>query len=171
MARTQLMTPTQVRRTLDRIAHECVERNRGTGTLMVFGIRQRGVDLAHRLAEFLGAIEGAPPEVHPLDVGPFRDDRPADASPPAPYVDAPRVDGHDVLLVDDVLFTGRTARAGIDAVLQHGRPRSIQLAVLVDRGHREYPIRPDYVGRTIPTKHDERIVVEAGEEAAVYLEE
>jgi pyrimidine operon attenuation protein/uracil phosphoribosyltransferase len=170
MPRTLLMPPARVRRTVARLAYEVVERNRGGGNLLVFGIRGRGVTLAERLAEALGEVEGEAFAVHPLDVTPFRDDRP-DLEPPPLSDDAPQVDARDVLLVDDVLFTGRTARAAIDAVLQHGRPRSIQLAVLIDRGHREFPIHPDYVGRVIPTKYRERVVVEVDGEPAVYLEE
>lgn len=171
MPRTLLMPPARVRRTVLRLAHEVVEQNRGGSNLVVFGIRSRGVALAEKLAEALAEVEGHAFPVHGLDVTAFRDDRP-DLEPPALSTDAPAVDARDVLLVDDVLFTGRTARAAIEAVLQHGRPRSIQLAVLIDRGHREFPIQPDYVGRVIPTKHRERVVVEVREEEpAVYLEE
>lgn len=171
MPRTQLLSPERVRRTLDRLAYEVVERNRGAERLHVFGIRRRGLELAERLARLIGEIEARAVPAHGLDVSGFRDDRPASANVPAPVDESVTVEDADVLLVDDVLFTGRTARAAIEAVLTLGRPRSIQLAVLVDRGHREYPIRPDYVGRTIPTKHRERVVVEAGQEVAVYLEE
>ncbi len=170
MARSSLMSPARVRRTLTRLAYEVIERNRGGANLLVFGIRTRGVVLAEQISGILGGIEGRPFEVHPLDVTAFRDDRP-EAEPEPLAEDAPDVDDRDVLLVDDVLFTGRTARAAIDAVLRYGRPRSIQLAVLIDRGHREYPIQPDFVGRVIPTKHRERVVVETGEELAVYLDE
>ena len=170
MSRTLLMSPARVRRTLTRVAYEVVERNRGGDTLMLFGIRTRGVGLAEMLAETLGEVEGRAFRVEPLDVTAFRDDRP-DAEPPSLDEADPSVDDRDVLLVDDVLFTGRTARAAIDAVLRYGRPRSIQLAVLIDRGHREFPIRPDYVGRVIPTKHAERVTVELNGEARVYLEE
>jgi pyrimidine operon attenuation protein/uracil phosphoribosyltransferase len=170
MPRTLLMPPARVRRTVTRLAYEVVERNRGGGNLLVFGIRSRGVALAEKLAEALGEVEGRAFPVHALDVTPFRDDRPGLEPPPLSDA-APAVDECDVLLVDDVLFTGRTARAAIDAVLLHGRPRSIQLAVLIDRGHREYPIQPDYVGRVIPTKYRERVVVEVEREPTVYLEE
>ena len=170
MPRTLLMPPARVQRTVTRLAYEVVERNRGGANLLVFGIRTRGVALAARLAEALAEVEGHPVPVHDLDVTPFRDDRP-DLAPPPLADDAPEVDDCDVLLVDDVLFTGRTARAAIDAVLQHGRPRSIQLAVLIDRGHREFPIQPDYVGRMIPTKYRERVVVEVDGAPAVYIEE
>ena len=171
MSRTLLMPSARVRRTLQRIASEVVERNRGAEGLLVFGIRRRGLVLAERLSDALEEVAGRPFTGYGLDVRPFRDDRPDDAPAPVAPSEAPSVEGVDVLLVDDVLFTGRTARAAIDAILALGRPRSIQLAVLVDRGHREFPIQPDYVGRTIPTKYRERVVVEVGDAPAVYLEE
>lgn len=164
------MSPARVRRTLTRLAYEVIEQNRGGANLMVFGIRTRGVALAERLAAVLREVEGDRFPVHPLDVTPFRDDRP-NLDPPPPGEASPGVDDRDVLLVDDVLFTGRTARAAIDAVLLHGRPRTIQLAVLIDRGHREFPIQPDYVGRTFPTKYKERVAVEVDGAPAVYLDE
>jgi len=169
-SRTLLFPPARVRRTLTRLAYEIVERNRGGETLEIFGIRTRGVALAKTIAEVIGDVEDLTLRVHPLDVTPFRDDL-EDPPEPEPLDPRPKVEGRNVVLVDDVLFTGRTARAAIDAVLSYGRPASIQLAVLIDRGHREYPIQPDFVGRTIPTKHRERVLVEVGEEIAVYLEE
>jgi pyrimidine operon attenuation protein / uracil phosphoribosyltransferase len=170
MPRTLLMSPARIRRTIGRLAYEVVERNRGSESLTLFGVQRRGVGLAQRLGETIGEIEGARPSVFPLDVTPFRDD--LENRPPVKALQpAPAVEGQNVVLVDDVLFTGRTVRAAIDAVLYYGRPASIQLAVLVDRGHREYPIRPDYVGRHIPTKHAERVVVEAGDVWQVFLEE
>ncbi len=176
MPRTLLMSPARVRRTLTRLAYEVVERNRGGGGLELFGIRTRGLALAGEIAEVLREIEGRPFPVRPLAVEAFRDDRaePLPAPPLAPDTtsgDSPSTDGRHVLLVDDVLFTGRTARAAIDAVLRYGRPRSLQLVVLIDRGHREFPIQPDYVGVVIPTKHRERVVVEIEGAPAVYLEE
>ena len=170
MPRTALLSPERVRRTLTRLAYEIVERNRGGETIEVFGIRKRGVALAETLAALIGEVEGLTVPIYPLDVTPFRDDR-DDTPDPEPLDPRPNVEGRNVVLVDDVLFTGRTARAAIDAVLHYGRPASIQLAVLIDRGHREYPIQPDFVGRVIPTKHRERVTVEVGEEVAVYLEE
>ncbi len=170
MARTALLSPARVRRTLTRLAYEIVERNRGSETLEVFGIRQRGVALAESLARLIGEIEDRSIPVHPLDVTSFRDDL-DDAPEHQPLDPRPNVEGRNVVLVDDVLFTGRTARAAIDAILFYGRPASVQLAVLIDRGHREYPIQPDFVGRTIPTKHRERISVEVNGEVAVFLDE
>ena len=176
MSRTSLLSPERVRRTLTRLAYEIVERNRGGDSLEVFGILHRGVALAETLGEVIGEIENRKIPVHALDVTPFRDD--LDDKPEATPLDPrPDVEGRNVILVDDVLFTGRTARAAIDAVLHYGRPASIQLAVLIDRGHREYPIQPDYVGQKIPTKHRERVSVEvnpsasSGQAVAVYLDE
>lgn len=170
MTRTTLLSPERVRRTLTRLAYEIVERNRGSETLEVFGIRRRGVALAETLAGIVGEIEHRSVPVHALDVTRFRDDLP---ERPEPELLDPRpsVEGRNVVIVDDVLFTGRTARAAIDAVLSYGRPASIQLAVLIDRGHREYPIQPDYVGQAIPTKHRERVTVEVSGDVAVYLDE
>jgi len=170
MTRTVLMSPERVRRTITRLAYEIVERNRGSASVEVFGIRSRGVALAEALAAVIAEVEGTPPPVHALDVTPFRDDL-ADPPPVEPLDPRPNVEGRDVVLVDDVLFTGRTVRAAIDAVLHYGRPASIQLAVLVDRGHREYPIRPDYLGLSVPTKHRDRVRVEVEGAGGVYLEE
>lgn len=169
MPRTVLLSPERVRRTVTRLAYEVIERNRGTEELLVFGLKERGLALADRLADALGQASGAPVEVHALDISASRDDRP-DAAPASLPDNAPSAEGRDVLLVDDVLFTGRTARAALDAVLRHGRPRTIRLAVLVDRGHREVPVHPDFVGRVVPTKHAERVVVDP-DAPAVYLED
>lgn len=175
--RTLILSPARAKRTLSRLAYEIVERNRGAETLEVVGILRSGQPLAEALAAEIATIEDRPLQAHPLDVTRFRDDRTNGEAQPhdAAADDGPALDldvaGRDVILVDDVLFTGRTARAAMDAVVQSGRPASIQLAVLVDRGHREYPIRPDYVGRTLPTKHRERVTVEAGAPFAVYVEE
>jgi len=162
------MSPLRVERTLRRIAAEVVERNRGVDRLLVFGVEHRGVGVAERLAEAINEVSGREIAVHRLDVTAFRDDREGTA-PARP--DGPDVQGKDVLVVDDVLFTGRTARAAIDAVMHAGRPARIQLAVLVDRGHRELPVQPDYVGRVIPTAYRERVIVDVGGTPGVYLEE
>ena len=168
MSRSVLMTPERVRRTVTRLAYEVIERNRGVDGLLVFGLKTRGAALADRLADALGEASGEPIERYSLHIAGFRDDRDGDPLPlPA---DAPSAEGRDVLLVDDVLFTGRTIRAALDAILQYGRPRTIRLAVLIDRGHREVPVHPDFVGRVVPTKHAERVVVDPSE-PAVYLEE
>ena len=162
------MTPERVRRTVTRMAYQVVERNRGTDNLLVFGLKERGAALAGRLADALEEAGGQPVERHALAIAGFRDDR--DGTPGPLPAGAPDAQDRDVLLVDDVLFTGRTARAALDAVLQYGRPRTIALAVLIDRGHREVPVHPDVVGRVVPTKHAERVVVDV-DAPAVYLEE
>ena len=141
-----------VRRVLTRIGHEIVERNKGTNDLVLIGVHRRGVPLAHRLAANLAEIEGRPVPAGALDVAMYRDD--IGLRPPAATheTDLPvDLSGKVVVLVDDVLFTGRTIRAALDALVDFGRPRAIQLAVLVDRGHRELPIRADYVGKNLPT--------------------
>ena len=155
-----------------RMAYQVAERNSRSASLVIAGIVKKGVPLAEVLADEIGKIDGRSYEAHPLDVQLYRDDVDAGDRPSTPPLPE-KVDDRDVLLVDDVLFTGRTARAAIDAVVSQGRPNSIQLAVLIDRGHREYPIQPDYVGRTIPTKHQEDVVVRpAGDRSfSVHVEE
>ncbi|MGN6686208.1 MAG: bifunctional pyr operon transcriptional regulator/uracil phosphoribosyltransferase PyrR [Actinomycetales bacterium] len=149
-----------VARALTRIAHEILERNKGGADLILLGIPTRGVGLARRLAQRLAEIEGAEVPVGALDVTMYRDDlrlRPARA---LEHTDIPAsVDGKVVVLVDDVLYSGRTVRAALTALDDVGRPRAIQLAVLVDRGHRELPIRADYVGKNLPTSSRERVSV------------
>jgi len=169
MGRTLIMSPERVRRTLRRLAYEVVERNQGGDNIELFGILESGVPLAERLAAEVNEIEGGSLEAHELDVTPFRDDAPEGVPSEASPRDIDVTD-RDVVLVDDVLFTGRTARAALDAVVQYGRPRSIQLVVLIDRGHREYPIQPDCTGRLLQTKHRERVVVDT-DELAVYVED
>jgi len=165
------MSPAQVERTLTRLAYEIVERNRGADNLLVFGIEAAGARLARSLARRLSEMEGRTVESHDLDVTAFRDD--TDEDPPAvdPIRGGVDVTDRDIILVDDVLYTGRTVRAALDAVIRYGRPRSIQLMVLIDRGHREYPIQADYVGRTIPTKSMERVVVEQADDVTVSVVE
>jgi pyrimidine operon attenuation protein/uracil phosphoribosyltransferase len=155
------MDSEQIRRALTRIAHEIIERNKGTENLMLLGIKTRGVPLAERLADLIESFEGKRPSVGSLDISLYRDDlsdigdQPVlnKTSVPGPVV------GKIIVLVDDVLYTGRTARAALDAVIDLGRPELIQLAVLVDRGHRELPIRADYVGKNVPTSRREVIAV------------
>jgi pyrimidine operon attenuation protein/uracil phosphoribosyltransferase len=150
-----------VRRILVRIAHEIVERNGGTDELVLVGIRSRGVPIARRLAALIEEHEGTSLTVGSLDITYYRDDLTKLAH--APIVKrsdlGPAVSGHTVVLVDDVLYTGRTVRAALDALTDHGRPRAVRLAVLVDRGHRELPIRPDHVGKNLPTARDEIVHV------------
>ena len=168
MSRTVLMTPQRVRRTVTRLAYEVIERNRGVDGLLVFGLKSRGAALADLLADALGEAAGQPVERVALPIVGFRDDRDGEPLPLGP--EAPDATDRDVLLVDDVLFTGRSIRAALDAVLRYGRPRSIQLAVLIDRGHREVPVHPDFVGLVVPTKHAERVTVDPSE-PAVFLED
>jgi pyrimidine operon attenuation protein/uracil phosphoribosyltransferase len=152
-----------LRRTLLRIAHEIVEKNPGTNGLALVGIHTRGAVLARRLHALVGELTGSEVPLGDLDISFYRDDLPAREPGSQPVVHASHLDfalnGRTVVLVDDVLFTGRTARAAIDALFDYGRPAKVQLAVLADRGHRELPIRPDYVGKNLPTSHSERVQV------------
>jgi len=159
--KAEVLDEAGIDRALTRIAHEILERAGGTDGLALIGLRTRGVALARRLAERLRAIEGLQVPVGALDITLYRDDlgRKADA-PVLRGTDVPfPVSGKTIILVDDVLYTGRTIRAALDAVIDLGRPRMIQLAVLVDRGHRELPIRPDYVGKNLPTARREAVQV------------
>lgn len=157
-----IMDETAIRRALTRIAHEIVEKNKGIDNCVLVGIRTRGIYLARRIAERIREIEGLPIEVGVIDITPYRDDRQKAAAgqSAAPSLDeAVQVQDKRIILFDDVLYTGRTIRAAMDALMDCGRPQSIQLAVLVDRGHRELPIRPDYVGKNVPTSKQEQIRV------------
>ncbi len=150
-----------IRRAVGRIAHEIVERNRGLDGVVLVGMRTRGVPLAERLAAAIQEFEQQAVPVGVLDIGLYRDDIPAmDLRPQIRPTELPTdIHGKRLVLVDDVLYTGRSIRAALDALIDFGRPASIQLAVLVDRGHRELPIRPDYVGKNIPTAIDEDVQV------------
>ncbi|AND39316.1 MULTISPECIES: bifunctional pyr operon transcriptional regulator/uracil phosphoribosyltransferase PyrR [Cytobacillus] len=156
-----------IRRALTRIAHEIIEKNKGIEHCILIGIRTRGIYLANRLAERIEQIEGAKIDVGELDITLYRDDLTKKTDNQEPLVkgsDVPKdINDQKVILVDDVLYTGRTVRAALDALIDIGRPSQIQLAVLVDRGHRELPIRADYVGKNIPTSSSEKIVVELKE--------
>jgi len=151
-----------IQRALTRISHEIVERNPQERVLAVVGIHRRGAFLAQRLRDSLEALLDAEIPLGDLDIGFYRDD--VASRPEAPVLHASHIDfdvtGRTVVIVDDVLFTGRTVRAAIEALFDYGRPERIQLAVLIDRGHRELPIRPDYVGKNLPTSRDERIQVQ-----------
>jgi pyrimidine operon attenuation protein/uracil phosphoribosyltransferase len=161
--KAQIMDAAAMRRSITRMAHEILERNRGLDNVVVVGIETRGVPLAERIADKLLEIEGVRPTVHALDPRPFRDD--ADPRQRQSETGLPVQDVQDkiVVLVDDVLYTGRTVRAALDALMTAGRARMVQLAALIDRGHRELPIRPDYVGKNVPTARDEEIVVQLRE--------
>jgi len=158
-----VMDGDRIARTLARIAHEILERNRGVEDLAFIGIRARGVPLAERLAAHLREIAGAEIPTGVLDITLYRDDLMRTPVGPQPVVRRTEIpfsiDGRHILLVDDVLFTGRTIRAALDALIDFGRPSAIQLVVLVDRGHRELPIRADYVGRNIPTSLQQTVHV------------
>jgi len=163
-----VMDADQIRRSLSRIAHEIVERNRGVDDVVLVGVVSKGDVLAERLAATLTSLEGRDVPYGRLDVTKHRDDlhlRPPDGHRRASEV--PEIDGRVVVLIDDVIHHGRTARAAMDALMDFGRPRAIQLAVLIDRGHRELPIRPDYVGKNVPTADSERIEVLIAEEDGV----
>jgi len=160
------MSDKQVHRTLDRLAHEIIERNRGGENLVVVGIERAGAFVSDKLVASINRISGVQLTASSLDITRFRDDTPYGEG----TSDLPDMEDRDVILVDDVLFTGRTARAALDAVVRSGRPRTIQLLVLIDRGHREYPIQPDYVGRIMPTKHRERVEVNTEEWAVDVIE-
>ncbi len=167
--KARVMDADAVRRATVRMAHEILERNKTAEHLVLLGIPSRGVPLAGRLAAAIEAIEGSRPPVGGLDTARHRDDRPNHGRGETPRAGGPSaalpfaVAGHHVVLVDDVLFTGRTVRAAMDALIEFGRPATIQLAVLVDRGHRELPIRPDYVGKNVPTSAREHVRVRVSE--------
>jgi pyrimidine operon attenuation protein/uracil phosphoribosyltransferase len=157
-----LMDDTAVQRALTRIAHEIVEKNKGLTDLALIGIQRRGVPMAMRIAKILSQIEGDIPEVGILDITFYRDDlSKLSAHPVVNGTDIPfNVNDKTIILIDDVLFTGRTVRAAIEAVFDMGRPAAIQLAIMVDRGHRQLPFRPDFVGKNVPTSNSESIHVE-----------
>ena len=150
-----------ISRALTRISHEILERNKGPQALFLLGIHTRGVPLARRIADGIEAVEGTPIEVGSLDVTMYRDDLKSHPtrSPHKTQVPSAGIDGKVVVLVDDVLFSGRTIRAALDAVSDLGRPAAVRLAVLVDRGHRELPIRADHVGKNLPSARSERVSV------------
>jgi len=158
--RARVMDGDDVRRALVRIAHEILERNHGTDEIVLVGLQTGGVPLAGRLVAEIAEIDGSTVPLGTLDVALYRDDASIRPAPSQEATEIP-VDLTDrvVVLVDDVLFTGRTVRAALDALADHGRARAVQLAVMVDRGHRELPIRPDYVGKNLPTRRSETVEV------------
>ena len=162
MAKKIIMTPQDIRRTLARIAHEIIERDKAVEHLILVGMHTRGVPMAKRLATNIEAFEGVEIPVGALDISLYRDDLTSlNLQPAVKRTDIPTsVDGKSIVLVDDVLYTGRSIRAAMDALTDLGRPQSIQLAVLIDRGHRELPIRADYVGKNIPSSRHEEIQVQ-----------
>jgi pyrimidine operon attenuation protein / uracil phosphoribosyltransferase len=171
MSETIVLEHDDLRRTLRRIAHEIAEKNPDSERLAVVGIHTRGAVLARRLHVFLGELTGAELPIGDIDISFYRDDLGAKGPETQPVVHASHIDfdlsDRTVVLVDDVLYTGRTVRAAIEALFDYGRPRRVQLAVLCDRGHRELPIRPDYVGKNLPTARDERVNVSLEESDGV----
>ncbi len=161
MSSSKILDPDAVRRALTRVAHEILEKNKGVGDLCIVGIRTRGAVLAERLKECVRQIEGTEVPVGILDITLYRDDLTLVDTQPVVHETLINFDitGKKVILVDDVLFTGRTIRAALDALIDFGRPANIQLAVLIDRGHRELPIRADYVGKNIPTSLEQNVKV------------
>ncbi len=159
------MSASEIERTLVRLAHEIVEKNDGGQNLGLIGIKRRGVPLAQRLAKIIETIEKHPIDTGVLDISFYRDD--LSTAGPRPTVNKGEigfdVTGRDIVLMDDVLYTGRTIRAALDALFDHGRPRSVQLLVLIDRGHRELPIQATFTGRTVPTSRREIIEVKLNE--------
>ena len=156
-----VLSDTDIARALKRIAHEILEANKGASDLILLGIPTRGVILARRLAAIIGEVEGQPCPAGALDITMYRDDlrhQPTRAPMPT-SIPGDTVDDKVVVLVDDVLYSGRTVRAALDALADYGRPRAVRLAVLVDRGHRELPIRADHVGKNLPTAHSEKVRV------------
>ena len=154
-----------VSRALTRISHEILERNKGADDLLLLGLHTRGVPLARRIAERIASVEGLPVAVGSLDVTMYRDDlrnQPTRA-PHATSLPSGGIDGKTVVLVDDVLFSGRSIRAALDALQDIGRPAAVRLATLIDRGHRELPIRPDFVGKNLPSSREERVNVRLAE--------
>lgn len=155
-----IMDGSAIKRAITRLSHEIIERNRGVEDLIFLGIRTRGIPFAERLGEKISEIEEKEIDVKYIDITPYRDDLEKDSSD-VEIKESLDFDITDktVILVDDVLYTGRTVRAALDAIVHSGRPKKVQLAVLIDRGHREFPIRPDFVGKNVPTSQDEVVSV------------
>jgi pyrimidine operon attenuation protein/uracil phosphoribosyltransferase len=169
----QVMSADDLGRVIRRIAHEILESHKGADGLILVGIRTRGVHLAARLGDAISTFEGVMVPLGELDIVSYRDDIAGSTRPSAPSVIPVDINGLDVVIVDDVLYTGRTVRAALDALSDIGRARSTELAVMVDRGHRELPIRADYVGKNLPTSRGERVHVrlrEVDPEDGVWVE-
>ena len=158
--KASIMDQKEIFRATTRIANEIIERNKGIKDLVLVGIKTRGVPFAHRIAEKIMEIEETSVDVYTLDISLYRDDLKEIGYKPVVNENfTGDIDGKKVVLVDDVIYTGRTVRAALDALIDNGRPKKVQLAVLVDRGHREFPIRPDYVGKNVPTSGNEVVSV------------
>ena len=159
-----ILNDSDIERILKRISHEILEKNKGSKNLVFIGIQKRGVPLAERIAKNIEELENSEIKIGKLDITFYRDDIGKKIKPEVQITDIPfEIDDKDIVLVDDVLFTGRTIRASLDAIIDFGRPKTIQLVVLVDRGHRELPIRADYVGKNIPTSLNEFVEVKLNE--------
>jgi len=175
LVKSKIMDEEQISRALSRIAHEILERNKGAKELILVGIRTKGIYLAQRVAKLIKELEGSEVKVGELDITLYRDDFTRLSNPLIRKTSLPfNVNEKTIVIVDDVLFTGRTVRAALDAIMDFGRPKMIQLAVLVDRGHRELPIKADFVGKNVPTSRSEEIRVkltEVDDEDAVYIGE
>ncbi|MBP7793026.1 MAG: bifunctional pyr operon transcriptional regulator/uracil phosphoribosyltransferase PyrR [Candidatus Goldbacteria bacterium] len=170
--KSEIMDKEDISRALMRISHEILEKNKGAKNLAIVGIRKRGDILAERIAENIKKIEGISVPVGAIDITFYRDDYSISAKREATTTELNfNIDGMNIILVDDVLFTGRSSRAAMDVLIEYGRPKTIQLAVLVDRGHRELPIQANYVGKNVPTNKNEEIIFELGKEDKVYLVE
>ncbi len=173
MTEAPYLGPEEIARTVRRLAHEIIENNHGATGLILVGLLSRGYTLAQRLAREISEFEGVEVPVGSLDIGLYRDDLSQRVAPPSLRPSSiPNVDGATVVLVDDVLFTGRSIRAALDALIDFGRPARVRLAVLIDRGHRELPIRPDFVGKNLPTAFVQRVRVRLAEvdgDDAVYV--
>lgn len=163
--KAEILDEKAVKRTLTRVAHEIIEKNKGVEEVVLIGIKRRGVPIAHRIAELIEKFEEVKVPVGSVDITLYRDDLSELGEQPCLNDNdlGVEIKGKKVILIDDVVYTGRTVRAAMEAVIDHGRPQSIQLAVLVDRGHRELPIRPDYIGKNIPTAAKELVAVEVAE--------
>lgn len=163
--KVRIMDEQAINRALIRISHEIVEKNKGVENLALVGIRRRGVPLAERMADYISSIEGVAVPVGILDITLYRDDLSSLASQPVVHkTEIPfKITDKKLILIDDVIYTGRTVRAALDALADLGRARTIQLAVLIDRGHRELPIRPDFVGKNVPTSREEIVEVRLNE--------
>lgn len=162
--KTEIMDEKAIDRAMTRIAHEIIEKNKGIEDIVLIGVHTRGVPLAHRLSEKINSIEGVTLPVGIIDITSYRDDKIKEVYSNNTLQDLKfSIADKKIILVDDVLYTGRSVRAALDAIIDLGRPRSIQLAVLVDRGHRELPIRADFVGKNVPTSKNEIVVVMVNE--------
>lgn len=176
MARRNVLTKEEIDRAVTRMSHEILERNKGSEHLVIIGVRTRGYVLAERIAQVINRIDGVSLPVGALDITLYRDDLSLVSEQPIMHkteIDFD-IEGKTVILVDDVLYTGRTIRCALDALVDFGRPKTIQLAILVDRGHRELPIRADYVGKNLPTSQNELVQLnleEIDKEDSVFIEE